>query len=381
MVTSLLAAPGARGQDTTSALVNKALDEQAKVAVDAVLPRALSKITNETGVKLDVEPVVWDLLPWGRDTIIKATIDNQTLREALTLMTRKLGLTFVLKDEAIEVQPMPALRRLARRSTVQELQALDLLATNTLGLDTDRPTIKQLLEAVDKKLLDLKSPFAIENRTVDSVGQDKQLAVPRNATLMDALEALPKGSDATWYPWGKTLIVVTKEDRVRAQLQRTVTIRYNGVDVLQVLMELTARCGVRFDFQPGAIQQVHPDARTIRAIFENASVHQILDAVAGSTGLTYQIKQDTVVITNPAVTGAPGPRDPIVGMIQLDNGVQIMLPTSQVPPDVREYLKFRAKKEIEKLRVRMQEEGFVPPTPTTQPARPTAGEATAPVRG
>ena len=55
-------------------------------------------------------------------------------------------------------------------------------------------------------------------------------------------------------------------------------------------------------------------------------------------------------------------------MIQLDNGMQIMMPTSQIPPDVLEYLRSRQKREIEKIRQMMREEGFKPsPMPATKP--------------
>ncbi len=367
---SLFSSSLSLAQDS-SALINKALDEQVKVALNKPqpLPQALELITQQTGVRLEADPVIWDLLPWGQDTSISATIEHKTLREALEAITRKLGLTFTLKEEAVAVEPLPALRRLARRASVNELQALDTVASNRLDLNNTRPTIKELLEAVDKKLADLKSPFAIENRSAGTVKQEQQLNVPRNATLLDALESLPKETSATWYPWGKTLVVTTKEDRVRAQLERTMTVRYNAVDVLQVLMELSARSGVRFDIQSGAVAAIPPESRTIRAVFENASIRQILEAVAGSTGLSYTVTDDSVKIENP-LAGRAGPlREPNFGIIQLDIGIQVLVPQSQVPPDLREFIKYRTKKELDRMHKMMEDEGFKPATqPATKPA-------------
>src|SRR5437879_6575623 len=107
--------------DTHSALINQALDKQSKLTLDNLLPQAMEIIEKQTGVPMKADPAVWELLPWGRDTNIKAKIEGQTLREALEAITRKLGLQFDVKNDAVMLEPIPALRRLARRSTVQEL--------------------------------------------------------------------------------------------------------------------------------------------------------------------------------------------------------------------------------------------------------------------
>src|ERR1051325_9087049 len=151
----------------SSALINQALDAQLKpkLVLDGTLPTVMKKISQETGVKLQEDPIICDLLPWGRDTAVKATFENVTLREALETITRKLGLTMTLREQAVEVGPMPALKRLGQRSGRDELRALDLLASRQLGLDTDHPTIKKLLEAIDLKLAAEKDvQVAIENR-------------------------------------------------------------------------------------------------------------------------------------------------------------------------------------------------------------------------
>jgi hypothetical protein len=266
---------------------------------------------------------------------------------------------------------MPALARLGRRSTVQELAALDLLASNAASLSTDRPTVRQLLEAVDQKLVDLKSPFSIENRASDVARPEQQINVPRNATLMDALESLAKETRATWYPWGKSIVVVPKEDQIRSQLTKTITIRYNGVDVGQVLAELSQSSGVEFTIEPGAIQRIPPEFRTIRLVLDNATIKQALENLAGFTGLGYVVNESGVYIWNQASTPGGTPRDPIVGMLPMDNGMTLLVPQSQVPPDMQEYLRARMQRELGKIRQMMTEEGF---KPTTRPATAPADE-------
>ncbi len=334
----------------------------------------MDMITKETGVRLREDPIIWDLLPWGRDTAIQAKLKNVTLREALRRITNTFGLTFVLRDEYVEIQPLPALRRLAQRASREELQALDILASRPAGLNTDHPTIKQLLEAVDAKLAAEKdAQYAIENRIGEAIKPDKTVFVPRNATLMDALESLTKETKATWYPWGKNILIVTKEDRTRRLLNKPLTIRpgERGVDVLQLLMDISQQTGVTFEMQPGLMQSIGPDARLVRGVFDNAPAQQILEAVSAATGLSYTIQDDKVHIApaTAAANNAAGPREPTIGLLQLDNGMQVLVPQSQVPPDLREYIKYKTQKELAKIRKMMEEEKFQPPPPATQPAK------------
>jgi len=58
-----LAAPS-RGDDT-SALINKALDEQVKLTLNNVLPAAIEVITKQTGVPIQVDPVVYEAASLG----------------------------------------------------------------------------------------------------------------------------------------------------------------------------------------------------------------------------------------------------------------------------------------------------------------------------
>jgi hypothetical protein len=361
----LIAASAPAQRTNSSALINEAMDKVYPLDLSTTLPLAMKRVGDLTGVRVEATPAVWDLLPWGDQTTLAAKIEGKTLREALDAIARKLGLIVVLKDDIVELRPMPALARLGRRSTVQELAALDLLASNAASLSTDRPTVRQLLEAVDQKLVDLKSPFSIENRASDVARPEQQINVPRNATLMDALESLTKETRATWYPWGKSIVVVPKEDQIRSQLTKTITIRYNGVDVGQVLAELSQSSGVEFTIEPGAIQRIPPEFRTIRLVLDNATIKQALENLAGFTGLGYVVNESGVYIWNQASTPGGTPRDPIVGMLPMDNGMTLLVPQSQVPPDMQEYLRARMQRELGKIRQMMTEEGF---KPTTRPA-------------
>ncbi len=350
----------------TSALINEALDQPVKLDLNGTLPQAIDAIANQTGVRIRATPSVWELLPWGEQTNLSAKIENQTLREALDAITRKLGLRLELKDEYVELSPMGALARLGRRANPAELSALDLLCSTPLGLNQDRPTVKALLAAVDQKLADAKSPFAVENRAFDGANQDQTIPLARNATLADALDAIDATTSATWYPWGKSVVILGKADQIRGQLAKTISAHYDGVEVAQVLTELSQRAGVPISIEPGALQRIAPEFRNIRLLLDNASIRQTLDTVSGFTGLTYTVTDAGIHISNKSGAGAPA-REPLAGLLTLpDLGIAVPIPQSQMPDDLKAYLKFKARREMQKMRKMMAEEGFIPPA--TQPA-------------
>jgi hypothetical protein len=357
----------------TAALINQQLDKQVNFDLSASLPEVLTQIGKQTGVPIEAQPQVWDLLPWGRETTVTAKIQNQTLREALQVITKRLGLTFVLKDEAVELQPMPPLRRLGRKSTRSELEAIFLLSETKLGLNADRPKFSELVEAIDAKLNATKPDYAIYNRSAtspDVVPQDAPVSVPRNATLLEALEAIATQTPATWYPWGErdqtSIVILAKRDQTRRLLEKEVTLRHEGTDVAQVLAELSSRCGVPFRYEPGAIQSLPPQTRGIRLVLSGASAIDALEAIAGATGLGYVVKDDNVYIWNTAAQqGAAAPRDRALAWIPTDSGLQIVITESQCPPDIREFIEAQKKKNFDALRKMMAEQGF---KPTTQPA-------------
>lgn len=354
----------------SSALINEALDQPVILKLNTVLPKAVTAIADQTGVKVDVDPTVWDLLPWGEQTNIEVNLDRQTLRAGLEAVAQRLGLVMVLSAQAVELEPMPPLRRLGRRATEKELEALYLLSTTPLDklAGKEKPTVEQLIEAVDARLQEVKPELAVEFRRRDLIKTDQTVFIARNATMADALEALSRETAATWYPWGRSIVVLPREMQVRNnQLSRPIDIRFNGVDVAQVLVELEQASGVPFEIEAGAIQRITPESRRISMILTNVTVQQALEAVSGVTGLDYVVKGDGLYIWNQSsgVGATVSPADPTVGTIQLDNGVQMTIRRSHLPPDVREYIDHRLNKAIANLREMMKEEGF---KPTTQPA-------------
>jgi hypothetical protein len=371
----------ARADDnSTSALINQALDKNVSLQLDGVLPTVLKTIEDQTGVRITPSDQVYDLLPWGEQTNIKAKIENQTLRSALSAITHKLGLYWELGQFDVVIKPMPALSRLGRRATVAELQALDLLTTTPLGEHKEQMTVQELVSAIDQKLAAIKTPsLAIQLRSGDpddaqagTIKLDTQMNIRRDATLAEALQDMTRQSDATWYPWGKDIVIVPKQQQIRLQLDKTITARYTGQDISKVLDSLSQKAGVPFQVEPGAYQRVPPEYRSIKLDLDNASIRQVLDDIRGFTGLDYVVKPDGIYIwnQNPNPTAnARGANDPVIAAIEADGGLQVFIRESDLPAEVAEYLKHKKEEEVARLRRRMKEENFSPTTrPASQPA-------------
>jgi hypothetical protein len=363
------------GDDETSALINQQLDKQIKLTLDDLLPQAVDKITEQTGVPVKADPSVWELLPWGRDTNIKAKIENQTLREALDAMTRKLGLKWEVRDNAVMIEPMRALRRLARRATIQELGCLDAL----MGLQFDQAgtfTIKQLLDAVDAKLAAGKFPYVVERPSADTVPMDAKVEIPRNCTLMHGLEKMATDTPVTWYPWSKSVVVLSKQDEIRRQLSHTISARYNGTDVGHVLSDLSQKAGVPFNIEAGAIAAIPPESRDIRLVLDDYSIQSALENIGSITGLEFTIKDEGVYLWNQSTS--PTHRDRALLMMPLaGTNTSVLITESEVPADIRQYIQQKKLQYFDDIREKMKAEGFKPTTsvsgspPATQPVPAT----------
>ncbi len=283
-----------------SALIGRELDQRISLKLDGDLPAAIKTISDKTGLIIETDPAVWTLLPWGEQTTVTANIQNATVRQSLDAVGRKLGLEFVAGDHSVLAVPIKPLKRLARRATIDELAALNLLASTPVEIAQTNPTLGNVLGDIDEKLKSLGSMYSIEDRSVASRGNsDPRLSVPRGATMMEALDAIDDQTSFTWYPWGHAIVVLSRRDMVQYLLGRTVWIRFDGVDAGQALTELASRAGVTFTFAPGCLAALAPKSRAINLAVENASIRQCLESISGLTGLSYEITDDGVHISAP----------------------------------------------------------------------------------
>ena len=282
------------GASDLSAQISRQLDTVQNLKLDTTLPQAIQQIGVQTGVRLEADPSIWEILPWGEQTTIKANIQNHTLRQGLTAITQRLGLEFFLESETVRLMPCAALRRTGQRATLEQLDVIGLLQTTPLKLD--QPTAKQLVQAVNQKLVESKSMFVVDDQ-MDEVTQKQVLHVTDNATLANLLDEIRSQTNCTWYPGSKTIIVVSKQAHTKKMLEKTLTAHYTGVDVGQVLLELFQHAGVDFTVDPGAYYKIPVQARSIQLLLDNASIAQALESISGYTGLAFTLTDQGIVVS------------------------------------------------------------------------------------
>jgi hypothetical protein len=294
-------------QPSESALISRELDQRISIKLDGDLPTAIKGLSDKTGLIIEPDPQVWTLLPWGEQTTVTADIQNATVRQALDAIGRKLGLEFVAGDHSVLLEPIGPLRRLARRATIDELAALNLLASTPVEIAQAHPTLTDVLGDIDHQLQRNSPAYSVEDQAINARGTvDPRVSVPRGATMMAALDAIDNQTGETWYPWGKTIVVLTRRDMVQYLLGRTVWERFDGVDVGQAMTDLADRGGIAFKFEPGCLAAIPPQLRTINLSVEDATIRQCLESICGLTGLAYEIRDDGVHVTYHGPTTRPG---------------------------------------------------------------------------
>jgi hypothetical protein len=328
----------------TSALINRQLDQRVKLTLsDTPLPNVFKTIQDQTQIPLWVSEDVWATLPWGRQTPITATIPDLPLREALRAICGSLGLEFELGDQSLEIRPAAALLRLSRRATLEEVRTLDTLARTPLSLEARSVRLDTLLQAIDKRL----GAAAIDFRPADAAQPDQTLPIAKDATLADALDVIHRETRLTWYPWADGVIVIAKREANRLRLDRPVNLRYDGVDIQQVLQDLSTQSGLAFQIEPGAIQRVSPEFRIVNLAVD-APLRQALESLQGYTGLGYVLTDEGVYIWNQSATPAQSRGRAIVA-VPLPDGSMGLVFEDQLSPAARENLRQEINQALQRI--------------------------------
>jgi hypothetical protein len=281
-----------------SAAINQALDQPLPpFRSHEKISATLVHLSGQTGVHITAAESAWDALPYGPDTVLTVNMRNVTLRQALDRIARRVGLIYTIGADGVILEPTPPLARMGHRASMEDLALLDLLAGAPADLPPDT-TVHDLVRVVDRRLFYLHQPYAIQDRAFDPANDGQPLSIPRNATLMDALEQIPQQTDATWYPSGSRLLIVSKVDAIRTMLSKPVDLRFDDESIEQVLSDLSDRCGVSFIYAPGALQRIPPAYRRVSLTLHRATVDQTLSIISGQTGLTFEPTADGVKITN-----------------------------------------------------------------------------------
>jgi len=342
-------------------LILQALDQKTALNVqDVPMPQAVQQLADSTGIPIEMEPGTLDLLPYGSKTRLSATIEGHPLRESLAALLHPLGLEFVPQKKRVVVRPTAPLRRIARRATWEELA--------TLGKLYSQPWSRELFESLELQFQDSPADNVDENRETlyrlaDAVGA---------GIAAQVLEHACDQYGWSWHPAGRQISVLTKARQVQQQLQTRVSLRYNQISLTDALVDLTRRAGVLLRMDPGVLSSLPPQtAERFSLSIENATVHQVLEVVAGQTGLGYFIEPDGIRMTtntlapanvDSAAAGVDAAAralqalkaNPFVGQITIPNedgsSFAFFIREKDLPPEVNEMRRAKIHDAINRIR-------------------------------
>ncbi|MBI1826753.1 MAG: hypothetical protein HYR83_10270 [Planctomycetes bacterium] len=359
---SLLSVAHAGNRD----LILQALEEPGHITLDNVrLADAFQKVSEQTGVNVMMSDSAMRMTPQGPDTIIKKVdLARIPLREGLTRLLSPLGMTFTVRDNGVEVVPKPAILCLGRPPTWNELETLDELTNMHLGKDAGALGRLQSRIQFQVPLPDGWGALAEKIRDVGAGPGDEALTLACN------------NLGWSWCLNDKQIVVAPMEAQIRERLQKPITIRMNGRELLDVFDKLSDELGIRISAEPGIIASLPPQLRTIASLnVQQIPAERVLDRISEYTGLGYFIGSEGVTfcrnfspggikqISSPVGDSPASPpvpaADPYVAkiVIPLSDGrtVEWLVRRSELPEDLRRMRERDLNDFIEQMRQRANE--------------------------
>ncbi len=319
-------------------LIEQALDQTMRFRIEeAPVLEAFVALTKETGVDISVLPEVIDLLPYGSDTKVSVVLENLPLREGLSQLLLPLGLTFEVTPWSVIVWAQPALWRIGRRATWDELDQLNFARrTDWAALAGDRVNLRAHVQF----RVNVEDPVALLATAVGRIG-----AGPGDQVLTLACESL----GWTWFPEADKIVILPAADEFRRELARPVSLRRTHRPLVEVLQALGQKAHLTIRHEPGVLASLPERTRqNFSLLVEGVTVGEALEQIAAATGLGYRLDGDAVVFYHPgsvapqpaeAATAAPtASRDPYVAKLTIpaEPGkpqVEILIRASELSPD------------------------------------------------
>jgi type II secretory pathway component GspD/PulD (secretin) len=341
-------------------LIAEALDDRIDLNVEQMPIRdAFAKLAESTGIPIEVQPGTVGLLPYGSRTTVSATIKDRTLRETLIELLRPIALKFDVEEGRVVIRPTLPLRRVNERTTWKELGLLETLYkepwSSRLG-DTLKFQFRDVFGASHDALRDTLLGLAAQ------VG---------SGTAAEALEQATDRYGWTWFPSGEHIIVLPKARQIERLLDKRVSVDYVRKPLHAVLLELAQRAAVPLRVDPGALATVSPqNAEQFTLKTQNTTVREVLELIAGLTGLAYFIEPEGVRISgNVLSSGTTRPADAdsiaintvermrsssILGIVSIpiESGppIQIYIRENDVTPDLKELISTFKAREVARMR-------------------------------
>jgi hypothetical protein len=329
-------------------LIEAALDEKISKRIEITerpIPVALVELEKLTGLHFDAADNVLDKLPYGAQTRISIVVQDMSVRRALTQIFEGLGLAMRVADDRIAVEPSPALERLGRRLTGEELELFQKLAAGSWAA---------------LKPSDINVEFRLASKEDPAKAFDQALHAAPPGSALAQLEAATQGLGWLWVPGGHAIVIYSRADDVQQRLDRSIDVSYRRTALDELLVDLGKRVGVTVHFEPGALQHVSARERNVDLVQRDTTVRQILELIGGNTGLVYEVVDDGIVIGNPPPTSAPageggGERVRVVAILRVPVGtdgttIDFLIRSDELPAEFKALRERKLPQVIELLR-------------------------------
>jgi len=362
LAASLSSRPASAGN---AADLQRALDKPVSLTVsDAPIGDVFARLTAATGVKFEIDPQTFARLPYGEQTRLAVTLKNVTLRKALSPMLAAQALHWTIDGPKIRIVPAEALLRMCRRADYEELKVLGAILTTKL-----QPTakagivIRQLRKATGSNELSISF----------GVATDKHAAFARAervlpATGADWLDALCRGQGWTWYLRGDEIVIIPQGEQVARQLQRQVSLKYQGARLVTVLLDLARQGRVRLAMTAGVMNYLPPETReNFNLVMSEATIAQALEVISGATGLVFTTTAEGIRVEASDSLKAryeqrAKPRRRVRFFVKMSipasdgTAIEVFLTPDELPADLVKTIETRKAKMIEEIRAKFPKE-------------------------
>ncbi|MFW6065507.1 MAG: hypothetical protein ACOC9S_01675 [Planctomycetota bacterium] len=292
---AMVAVPASSSGQETDVRVQQALDKPVNLEIsDAPITEVAEQLGAMTGVKFVLDDRVIERLPYGRQSPMSVTLRDITLREALTPMLAPQALQWRVEQDVVRIVPAPALSRMGRRATYDELQLLGTLYAEKLS------RAEELEDGLDE-LRELSGNDNLELSLKPDTGRSEVLREANAelpATGAEWLEAVCEPHDWTWYVSGDRIMVIEQTEQIRRQLGRQVSLRYQDAELVAVLLELARKADVHLSIDPDTFNYLPAETReSFNLIMSDATISQALEVIAGVTGLAFETTNEGLQVS------------------------------------------------------------------------------------
>lgn len=381
------------GQDVQ---LQRALDQPLTLNLEKVqLSEAFKQIAAAAKIPLQVDAASYDLLPYGDTTQVSIEFNESQLREALQEVLVPLGLQESVVDGVVLIRPSSALAHIGRRADWEELKLLKELWTSDIKAPAAGAALSlpdAIRAALDgrRDLLVPMPPDATGSGPL-AAASDKALRQIASQAPMSAYRALDMYCQLTgqiWFveagalyggPTGGNIRIMTQRQWIERQLDRPIHLSRTNEPLERVVDDLKNASGIEFDPEPGLYTAV-----PFASLFSNnGSVRQSLEALAGTAGIAFEVRDDSILLRKAPVPGtaAAATSDNIIGRISVPVGgegmtVDVFIKESDLSPAMNELRKKHVQDAVQGL-----QKAWTTPASTSAPAAPATAPATQPRAG